>query len=420
MEPASILVFNAGSSSLKFELFEVDSPREMKSIIRGTVGSIGGASSLNWSDGTTHARLLVDAADHTEAAEWVLDWLQHLWPFGSLLNNLNFVAHRIVHGGNSFYAPQLITEKVMTQLEALTRLAPLHNPKALSVVRMSRAKLPSKVQMFAVFDTAFFHDLPKHVGYALPESLTKQHSIKRYGFHGLAHRYMLQRYQLLVTNHKPDSRIISFQLGHGCSVAAIRNGKPVDTSMGYTPLDGLVMATRAGDVDPGILIDLLRNGVGLDELEDKLIHHSGLLGVAKSTADMRELLARQDADEDARLAIDMFCHRSRKYLGAYMAILNGANAILFGGGIGEHAPEIRHRICADMAWCGLQLDERRNQLAVGVEMLISADSSSISVYVIPVNEEALIAEDVKAAATDPKLTRGSVIFADKKQWSQTC
>lgn len=421
MEPASILVFNAGSSSLKFDLFEVDTPScEMKSIIRGTVGSIGGGSSLDWSNGTTNARVSVKASDHTEAAEWVLDWLQHLWPFGSLLSNLSLVAHRIVHGGNSFYTPQLITEEVIVQLEALTRLAPLHNPQALSVVRVSREQLPSKVQMFAVFDTAFFHDLPKHVGYALPESLTEQHGIKRFGFHGLAHRYMSQRYQTLSANNAPDSRIVSFQLGHGCSVAAIRNGKPVDTSMGYTPLEGLMMATRAGDVDPGILIDLLQNGVGLDELEDKLNHHSGLLGVAKSTADMRELLARQGADEDARLAIDMFCHRSRKYLGAYMAILNGANAILFGGGIGEHAPEIRKRICADMAWCGLQLDERRNQLASGGEMLISADTSRISVYVIPVNEETLIAEDAKAAARVLKSTDGSVIFADKKQWSRTC
>jgi acetate kinase len=420
MEPFSILVFNAGSSSLKFELFENDASDDLKSIIRGKVVNIGGLSSLEWSDGTTRAEVLVEATDHAEAAEWVLDWLQHLWPFGSLLNDLSLVAHRIVHGGKSFCTPQLITEKVIMQLETLTRLAPLHNPKALSVVRMCREILPSKVQMFAVFDTAFFHDLPKHTGYALPESLTKQLGIKRFGFHGLAHRYMSQRYQALATSHKPDSRIISFQLGHGCSVAAIRNGKPVDTSMGYTPLEGLMMATRAGDVDPGILLDLLQNGVELDELEDKLNHYSGLLGVAKSTADMRELLVRQGADEDARLAIDMFCHRSRKYLGAYMAILNGVDAILFGGGIGEHVPEIRKRICADMAWCGLQLDERRNQLASGVEMLISADTSRISVYVIPVNEETLIAEDAKTAAMDIKLSGSSVIFADKKQRSQTC
>ena len=180
------------------------------------------------------------------------------------------------------------------------------------------------------------------------------------------------------------------------------------------------MATRAGDIDPGILIDLLQNGVELDELEDKLNHHSGLLGVAKSTADMRELLAMQDTDEYAILAIDMFCHRARKYLGAYMAILNGADAILFGGGIGEHAPEIRQRICADMAWCGLHLDERRNQLASGEEMLISADKSRISVYVMPVNEEILIAEDARTAAINLKSVGSSVIFADQKQWSRTC
>jgi acetate kinase len=420
MRSASVLVFNAGSSSLKFELFENDATNELKSIIRGTVGNIGGQSSLDWSDGTTHAKILIEASDHTEAAEWVLDWLQHLWPFGSLLDHLDLVAHRVVHGGKHFCAPQLITDKVIKQLESLTRLAPLHNPKALAVMQVSREKLARKVQMIAVFDTAFFHDLPKHIGYALPESLTKQYGIKRFGFHGLAHCYMSQRYKTLAANHTLDSRIISFQLGHGCSVAAIRNGKPVDTSMGYTPLEGLMMATRAGDIDPGILIDLLRNGVELDELEEKLNHHSGLLGVAKSTADMRELLAQEDMDEDARLAIDMFCHRARKYLGAYMAILNGVDAILFGGGIGEHAPEIRQRICADMAWCGLQLDERLNHLASGAEMLISADKSKIRVYVIPVNEEILIAEDARTAAINLKSVGGSVIFADQKQWSRTC
>lgn len=408
MEPFSILVFNIGSSSLKFELFENNAYNDLKSIIRGRVNNIGGLSSLNWDDGKTHAQIFIEASDHAQAADWVLDWLQHLWPFGSLLNHLGVVAHRIVHGGNSFFSPQLITDKVIMELESLTRLAPLHNPKALAVIQITREKLPRNVQMFAVFDTAFFHDLPQHVGYALPESLIKKYGIKRFGFHGLAHRYMMQHYQTIASKPVPDTRIISFQLGHGCSVTAIQNSKPIDTSMGYTPLEGLMMATRAGDIDPGILINLLYNGVKLDELNTKLNHHSGLLGIAKSTADMSELLTQQNIDKDSRLAIDMFCHRARKYLGAYMAILNGADAILFGGGIGEHSPEIRKRICADMTWCGLQLDEKRNQLASGVEMLISADSSRIKVYVIPVNEEILIAEDARTAAMNHRLTGNSL------------
>lgn len=409
MEHLSILIFNAGSSSLKFELFKNNSNNDLQSVIRGKVNDIGGLSIMDWDDGETHAQIFVEAANHAQAANWILDWLQNLWPFGSLLDHLDIVAHRIVHGGNTFFSPQLITDKVLAQLEELTRLAPLHNPNALAVMRVTREMLPRNVQMFAVFDTAFFHDLPEHVGYALPDSLIKRYGIKRFGFHGLAHRYMIERYEKVAKKHVTDRRIISFQLGHGCSATASRNGKPIDTSMGYTPLEGLMMGTRAGDVDPGILIDLLYKGVTLDELSNKLNHHSGLVGIAKYTTDMRELLTKQETNADSKLAIDMFCHRARKYLGAYMAILNGADAVLFGGGIGEHSPEIRKRICADMAWCGLQLDEKRNQSASGVEMLISADSSRVSVYVLPVNEEVMIAEDARIAVMELKSAGNSLV-----------
>ncbi len=417
MENFSILVFNAGSSSLKFALFRDQAVGPLKSIIRGTVSNIGGMSSLDWSDGTTHGHIFIEASNHQDATNWVLDWLQHLWPFGSLLDDISLVAHRIVHGGEHFCAPIIVTETVMTQLKELTPLAPLHNAQALAVMRASQNKLLRKALTVAVFDTAFFSDLPPYTNYALPESLLKQHGIRRFGFHGLAHRYMVQRYRSLHPNLADNHRIISFQLGHGCSVTATQDGKPIDTSMGFTPLEGLVMATRAGDIDPGVLIYLLNNGHQLDELENKLNHHSGLLGIAKSTADMRELLAKQNTDEDAKLAVDMFCHRARKYLGAYMVILNGADAILFGGGIGEHAPEIRQRISADMAWCGLQLDERRNQQANGTETLISADTSKISVYVTPVNEEILIAEDAKAAAINYKSGVINVVFTHPKKRS---
>lgn len=417
MATFSILVFNAGSSSLKFALFKDQAAGQLKPILRGTVSNIGGMSSLDWSDGTTHGQIIIDADNHQDATSWVLDWLQHLWPFGSLLDDIGLVAHRIVHGGEHFCAPIVVSEIVMAQLETLTPLAPLHNAQSMAVMRASQNKLPRKTLTVAVFDTAFFRDLPQHTGYALPESLVMQHGIRRFGFHGLAHRYMVQRYRTLQPNLADNHRIISFQLGHGCSVTATKNGNPMDTSMGFTPLEGLVMATRAGDVDPGVLTYLLNNGHQLDELEDKLNHHSGLLGIARSTTDMRELLAWQHTDEDAKLAVDMFCHRARKYLGAYMAILNGADAILFGGGIGEHAAEIRQRISADMAWCGLQLDERRNQQANGTEMLISADSSKISVYVTPVNEEILIAEDAKAAAMSYESGVINVIFTNHKKRS---
>jgi acetate kinase len=356
---------------------------------------------LDWSDGNTSTRIFIEAGNHEAAAEWVLDWLQNLWPFGSLLTDVALVAHRIVHGGRHFSKPTVLTEELMLQLESLGQLAPLHNPQAMMVIRATEKKLKGQAVSIAVFDSAFFHDLPANAGYALPESLTKKHGIQRLGFHGLAHRYMMQQYSAMHPDMGCNQRIISFQLGHGCSVAAMQNQKPIDTSMGFTPLEGLVMATRGGDIDPGVLIYLLKNGHALTELEQKLNYHSGLVGIAKSSADMRELLTRQAFDEDARLAIDMFCHRARKYLGAYMAILHGADTILFGGGIGENSPEIRWRICADMAWCGLQLDAQRNcQLkdsAIGTAVLISADSSKISAYVISVNEEVMIAEDAMLA-----------------------
>lgn len=408
MPTAAMLVFNAGSSSLKFTLYDGLQLGRLKLILKGKVRNVGGMSSLDWSDGNTTASIFIEASNHETAAEWVLDWLHSLWPFGSLLTNVGLVAHRIVHGGSYFSTATVITEKVMLQLENLGQLAPLHNPQAMMVIRAATKKLKSQALNVAVFDSAFFHDLPASAGYALPESLTRKHGIKRLGFHGLAHRYMMQQYLSIYPDKGSNSRIVSFQLGHGCSAAAIQNRKPVDTSMGFTPLEGLVMATRGGDIDPGILIYLLKNGHQLDELVQKLNYHAGLLGIAKFSADMPELLARQEFDDDAKLAIAIFCHRARKYLGAYMAILNGADTILFGGGIGENSPEIRSRICADMAWCGLQLDPQRNSQvnisASGAERLISADSSQISAYVIPVNEEALIAEDAMAAFANYKQT----------------
>lgn len=396
----SILVFNAGSSSLKFALFD---GLTLRLIVRGAVLDIGGLSSLDWRYGETSASVFIQTKCHEDAAHWVLDWLQNLWPFGSLLENVKVVAHRIVHGGRHFSKPVIVTDKVLIQLEQLSSLAPLHNPQALAVMRSGQAILPKKSLTVALFDTAFFSELPPHTGYALAESLIKQHDIQRFGFHGFAHRYMLQRYCILHAIQAKQHKIISFQLGHGCSVTAIKDGKPLDTSMGFTPLEGLMMATRAGDIDPGLLIYLLKNGHTLDELDDQLQHHSGLLGVAKSTANMQTLLDIQDADEDAKLAINMFCYRAQKYLGSYMAALNGVDAVIFGGGIGENSAEIRQRICADMAWCGLLLDDKRNQLADATgsrlannkEILISAYASTVRVYVIAVNEELVIAEDAK-------------------------
>lgn len=408
MHSSSLLVLNSGSSSLKFELFENDAG--MKSLIRGKISDIGGNSSLDWSNSRTQANVFIKVHDHEDAAIWILDWLQYLWPFGSLLSNLTVVAHRIVHGGNDFFTPLVVTEKTIADLQSLSSVAPLHNPKALAVIRTSQKNLPDNVVNVAVFDTAFFHNLPPHTGYALPKEIVKEHGIHRLGFHGFAHASMKLRYQELAGRQSFHHRIISFQLGHGCSVAAIRNGKPVDTSMGFTPLEGLMMAARSGDIDPGILMYLLGHGYTREKLEEVLQSRSGLLGVAGSGDSISQLLARQDTDKHARLAVDMFCHRARKYLGAYLAVMNGADTVLFGGGIGENVPEIRKRICQDMQWCGLQIDEERNRAVVG-EGVISADGSGLGVYVISVNEEILIGKAARVATK--KSSRESIYLVSK-------
>jgi acetate kinase len=251
--------------------------------------------------------------------------------------------------------------------------------------------------MVGVFDTAFFHALPDHVrAYALPSPWAAgPQSIRRYGFHGLAHRYMAERYSATYAAGKPSTRIITLQLGHGCSIAAIRNGQAIETSMGFTPLEGLIMATRPGDVDAGVLLHLLlHRGVTPEELNAGLNHRAGLLGLSGVTSDMRELLALEaEGHAGARLAVAAFCHRARKYVGACLAVLGGADAVVFGGGIGEHAATVRARICAGLDWAGLQLDEESNRSTCGEEARISTPDATIASYVIPVDEEALIARD---------------------------
>lgn len=330
-----ILVFNSGSATLKFRLFEA-SAAGLQSVAGGRVEKF---------DSYTQAVLnAFTQLSHVAGATWA--------------ESLTAVGHRIVHGGEGFVTPTLITPQVLNGIEALSALAPLHNPPALEVIHTARGELGDSAPMYAVFDTAFYHDLPdaaKH--YALPAEWTHKYGLRRYGFHGIAHRYLYERYTEL--NGKAAQRVITLQLGQGCSITALRNGRPVDTSMGYTPLEGLIMATRSGDVDAGVLLHLLRAGVSMDELSQGLNARSGLLGLSGISGDMRKLLRLEvQGHEGATLAVNAFCQRARKYLGAYLAVLGGADAIVFGGGIGENAPQIRARILLNMEWCGLMLDER--------------------------------------------------------------
>lgn len=308
------------------------------------------------------------------------------------LRDIRAVAHRVVHGGDSFVRPCLLEPAVEQEIERLSALAPLHNPPALRWLRACRTLLGSDVPQVAVFDTAFYAELPEVARtYALPRESCRRHAIRRYGFHGIAHQAMWRRWRELHPATGKEERLISLQLGAGCSVTAVHDGKAVDTSMGFSPLEGLVMATRCGDVDPGLLLHLQRaENLSVTQLETLLNEKSGLYGISGLSGDMRALLASHEPA--ARLAIDVYTYRIRKYIGAYMAALGGVDAILIGGGVGEHAPSIREAVLARMEWCGIVLDEDRNRGAQ-TEARISRDDSAVEVRVIPVDEAAILAQE---------------------------
>jgi acetate kinase len=368
-----VLALNCGSSSVKFQLLEVPAAGPERRLARGTVEGVGEAA----------------VPDHAMAVRRVLEEL------GSRAASIEAVGHRVVHGGPRFTEPTLVDDAVVEAIEALETLAPLHNAPSLAGIRAARSALSGSVPMVAVFDTAFHATLPQHAAcYALPGDLARRHGIRRYGFHGTSYRSVLARYCELTGLAPERATVVAFHLGNGCSAAAIQGGRSIDTSMGFTPLEGLVMGTRAGDLDPAIVPHLARvEGVSADEVAGWLNERAGLLGVSGKSRDMRELLAREREDPRARLAVQLFCYRARKYLGAYLAALGGADAVIFSGGIGEHAPEVRARICAGMQWCGLGLDPVRNARAVGTEARIDADGARLTAFVIPTDEERIIARD---------------------------
>jgi acetate kinase len=301
------------------------------------------------------------------------------------------VVHRVVHGGPNLNEQCSITDEVEKEIERLSILAPLHNPMALKWIRACRAV--TGTTQIAVFDTAFYASMPEVSKiYALPTDICSEHGIRRYGFHGIAHRAMIEKYAKFSPGAGDNGRIISIQLGSGCSITAIKEGLPVDTSMGFSPNEGLVMSTRSGDIDSGVLLYLAENaGLSADEIDRTLNRSSGLLGVSGLSGDMRTLL--ESEDPGARLAVDLYCYRVKKYIGAYMAALNGADAVLFGGGVGENAPLIRSKILENMEWCGITLDQDVNDRTVGKEGRISSDKSNLDVMVIPVDEAEVMAEE---------------------------
>ncbi len=395
----NILILNSGSSSLKFLLGEfplagrTTLPRNRKGGVRGLVERIGGTATLTLASGEGPAVSEErQVPGHPEAVRWVLERVAH--------DGVEAMGHRVVHGGAWFRDPVVIDDDVMAKIERVIELAPLHNPAGLATIRAAREAIGDALPMVAVFDTAFHRTMPEHAAtYAIDEELAASHGIRRYGFHGIAHASAIAAYADSAGRSLDGTRLITLHLGNGCSAAAIRDGCSVDTSMGFTPLEGLVMGTRSGDCDPGLIGYLARHvGWSIDQIDRLLNERSGLLGLSGRSSDMREVLsAAAEHDRRAELALAVFCYRARKYLGAYLAVLGGADAVVFSGGIGERAPDIRARICDGMDWCGLRLDPDRNRdtttAPAGSARCISAAASSLPVYVAGIDEETWIARE---------------------------
>jgi acetate kinase len=400
----NVLVLNCGSSSLKFQLIETSLERIAggtdRLVAKGVYERLGSQSLVTLSvPGRSAVKLALPLRDHKAAIEHLCQWL--IGDTSQLADikshaDIHAVGHRVVHGGERFKDSQLVTPDVLKGIEECIELAPLHNPANLQGIRAAADILGPGVPQVAVFDTAFHATMPETAFlYAIPYQLYRRYKIRRYGFHGTSHRYVAYRYRQIMRLEKSAVDVVTLHLGNGCSACAIKGGRSVDTSMGMTPLEGLVMGTRSGDLDPAV-IDYLahKEGLTLDQIDVLLNKQSGLLGISGLTNDMRELLdeEREHQDRRAKLAIDVFCARVRKYIGAYLAEMGGASAVIFTGGIGENAPAIRERILAPLGALGIELDTAANAKASG-EARISTAASRVAVYVIPTNEELLIARD---------------------------
>ena len=407
----NVLVLNAGSSTLKFQLVRTDAScietHTDEKLARGQIERIGGEAifSLRGRRGLT-SRGSAPIRDVRAAVEWLVSWLANdeSGPVIGTVGDINAVGHRVVHGGEHFKRSVRIDDAVYRSIEDMIELAPLHNPHHLKGIAAARSVLGTEVPDVAVFDTSFHHTIPERAYlYAIPYQLYRRHKVRRYGFHGTSHRYIAYRWRELTGVTRDKTRIITLHLGNGCSACAIDGGNSVDTSMGFTPLEGLVMGTRSGDIDPAVLEYLgTKEGLNPDGVDNLLNKASGLLGLSGLTNDMRELLeeAHENNDRRALLAIDVFCYRIRKYIGAYLATLNGADAIVFAGGIGENAAEIRSQVCRELGWAGVELDEAANARMVGgAEGRITTDNSRLAVWVIPTDEELLIARDTFRVVT---------------------
>lgn len=363
----NILVLNPGSSTLKFGLFRSESKEKIIISLRGEV----------------------DIKSPLKATEEILERLSQM--------QVDAVGCRVVHGGKDFSKTVVLDLAALKTIRNLSELAPLHNSIAADVIETWMKLLPN-VPVVGVFDTVFHQTLPKIANtYALPRELSEKYNLRRYGFHGISHQYISKRLTKCLNSSPVDNKFISCHLGNGASISAIKDGKSIDTSMGLTPLEGLIMGSRSGDVDPGLVLYLMeKENFSPEEIRKVLNEKSGLLGLSGRSKDVRELeLAANSGDKDSEFALESFAYRAAKYIGAYVVALEGIDALAFSGGIGEHSADMRKRICKKLNFFGLELDEKRNKEATGkIEECISSKNSKVKVFVIPTNEELEIASEV--------------------------
>ncbi len=395
-----ILVINCGSSSLKYQLLDMNGE---KVLCKGLVERIGNKGSLIKHDTIGKETVVIEEAmpDHTKALELVLDAVAHK-DYGAVksMDEIGAVGHRVVHGGEEFASSVIIDDKVMKAINNCIELAPLHNPPNIMGIEACKKLMPNTPNI-AVFDTAFHQSMEAdNYIYPLPYEYYEKYQVRRYGFHGTSHKYVTERAAELLNKDIDDLNIITCHLGNGASICAIENGKSIDTSMGFTPLEGLAMGTRSGNIDPAIIPFLMsKEDMSLDEVNAMLNNKSGVLGVSGLSSDFRDLEeAAKDGNERAGLALDIFINRVKKYIGSYVATMSRVDAIVFTAGIGENSIYMRGRICDGLEVLGINLDSKLNEVR-GEETIISKEDSPTAILLIPTNEELMIAKDTLKLAS---------------------